>query len=252
MNDDTTSTLRRAVERLDPDVERLVAGGTARGRRLQRRRRAATSLAVVATVGVVAVSAAVVPRLLDDDSVADRTEVADDTTPIPSESIEPTEPTTPPPTDRPDPSVRAGELPALVTSLFPGTVTDAPERSGRIMNGGESFQLAHFLWDGFMMTVGVTSAGGGDPLARCLDNAGQNAACAARKDGTVLLTWGEAGPDVDGGVTGRGVQLYVRGWDVMAIAYNAAYAKDSPVLADQPPFTHAQLTQIVTDPAWFD
>jgi hypothetical protein len=249
MNDEGTSTLRQAAERLEPDVERLVAGGTARGRRLRRRHRVGSSLAAVAAVGVVAASVAVVPQLLDGGS--DTGQLAADPTPVPTETTTPpADP--PPPTHAPDPSVRAGDLPALVTSQFPGTVTDAPERTGGIMNGGESFQVAHFLWDGYLMSVGAMSSGKGDPTARCQDHAGKHGTCTQRPDGSALLAWGETGPEVDGGVTGRGVSLYVEGWEVFAIAYNAADGKESPLLADEPPFTHDQLEQIVSDPAWFD
>jgi hypothetical protein len=118
MNDEGTSTLRQAAERLEPDVERLVAGGTARGRRLRRRHRVGSSLAAVAAVGVVAASVAVVPQLLDGGS--DTGQLAADPTPVPTETTTPpADP--PPPTHAPDPSVRAGDLPALVTSQFPGT-----------------------------------------------------------------------------------------------------------------------------------
>lgn len=252
MNDDSTSTLRRAAERLEPDIERLVTGGMARGRRLKRRRRAGVSLAAVAAVGVVAASAAVVPQLLDGPAAKGDARFAGDPTPIPTESITPEGPADPPPTKRPDPSIRAKELPDLVTSIFPGTVTDAPERTGGIINGGESLQVAHFLWDGFLVSVGGMSSGKGDAMARCQDNAGTNATCTRRQDGSALLTWGQTGPAVDGSVTGRGVTLYLEGWEFFAIAYNAAEGKASPVLADEPPFTHAQLEQIVTDPSWLD
>ncbi|MBJ7357727.1 hypothetical protein [Nocardioides sp.] len=261
MNDDT-HTLRQAAARLEPDVDLLVAGATARGRRLRRRRRVAAGVAAAAAVGVVATGAATVPSLLDSEAkapdrsgFADGTSVAPDpspkTSPIPSE-VKPDEPFQSPPPGSPDPSVRAKEMPGLVTRLFPGEVTDAAERTGQIMNGGESFQVAHFRWNGYLMSVGATSAGGGDPMARCRDNAGDGAVCERREDDSALLTWQATGPASDGGVTGRGVTLYVQGWDVFAIAYNAADGKGSPLLADEPPFTHEQLLTIVDDPSWFD
>ncbi|MDP2773377.1 MAG: hypothetical protein Q8O61_07435 [Nocardioides sp.] len=255
MNDDTSNLLDQAASRLEPDVDRLVAGGTARGRRLKRRRRAATSLAAVAAVGVVAASAAVVPQLLEGESGTGQ--VADGFTPIPPESIAPDDATPRPPPDstlgpRPDPSIRAGELPGLVTSIFPGTVSDAPERTGRIMNGGEESQIAHFLWDGYLMTVGGTASSRTDPMAECEALSGEAMTCTERPDGSVYSAWTQTGPAVDGGVTGRGVSLYVEGWEIFVIAYNAADGKDSPLLAEEPPFTYDELDRILTDPSWFD
>jgi hypothetical protein len=251
MND--TSILREAASRLEPDVDRLVAAGTARGRRLRRRRRLGAGIATVAVVGLVAVSAATLPSLLDGGAkVADTGAPADGTSLIPSEDVQPDEPKVPPPADAPDPSVRAKQLPGLVTRLFGGTVTDADEGTGGIMNGGESYQIAHIRWNGMMTSLGVTSAEGTPPLKRCRENLGEEMTCVARPDGSVLLTWTQTGPALDGAVTGRGVQLYVEGWDLFAISYNAADGKLSPVLADEPPFTYDQLTTIVDDPAWFD
>jgi hypothetical protein len=258
MNDDTT-TLRRAADRLEPDIDLLVAGATSRGRRLRRRRRVGAGVAAVAAVGVVVTGASVVPSLVGDDAgVADRSGFADDssappeTSPIPSESVKPDEPFQSPPPGSPDPSVRAKDLPGLVTSLFPGEVTDADEDTGQIVNGGESFQVAHFRWNGFLVSVGAMSADGGDPMARCRDDAGAGMTCEPGADGAALLFGQETGPAVDGGVTGRSVSLYVPGWDVFALAYNAADGKGSPLLADEPPFSFAQLRAIVEDPSWFD
>ena len=72
-------------------------------------------------------------------------------------------------------------------------------------------------------------------------------------DGSTLLRWSETGPAVDGAVSGQGASLFTDdGWEVFAISYNAADGKDSPVLADDPPLTLAQLEQIVRDDAWFE
>ena len=56
-----TSLLTRAGGELSPDVEALMAGGAARGRRSLRRRRLAVGLGVVAAGGALAVIAALVP-----------------------------------------------------------------------------------------------------------------------------------------------------------------------------------------------
>ena len=255
---DDTELLRRAASRLDPDIDLLVAGGTARGRRLRRRRRLGAGVGAAAVAGVVAASAVLVPQLLDDDTkVADGSGFAEDsptaadTTPIPSEDIKPDEADQPSPPEAPTLSIRAKDLPGLVTSLFPGTVSDAPEDTGQIMSAGQSFQIAHFLWNGTMMSVGASSAGRGDPLKRCQSNLGDGATCVARPDGSALLTSQQTGPAVDGGVSSRFVGLYVVGWDLFAMSYNAGDGKDAPLVADEPPFTHEQLTTIVDDPSWF-
>ena len=258
MNDEL-DTLHRAADRLVPDVDRLVAEGTTRGRALRRRRRVGASLAAAGAVAVLAVGVAVVPSLADGDGraaedpgLADDPSGAPDTSPIPPQEVKPEEPVQSPPAGSPDPSVRARDLPGLVAGLFPGEISDAPEDTGQIMNGGESFQIAHFLWNGMLVSVGGAGSGGGTPMARCQDSAGDGATCVEQPDGSALLTWEQTGPVVDGAVTGRGVQLYVKGWEIFAISYNAGDGKDSPLLAEEPPFTHAQLETIVKDPSWFD
>lgn len=255
MNADT-DILREAASRLEPDVDRLVTGATARGLALRRRRRVGTALAGVAAVAVVAAGVGIASSATDPEVRGDGADVAadpsDTTSPIPPEDVKPDQPLPSPPAGAPDPSVRAKEIPGLVTALYPGEITDAPKSTGRIMNGGESFQVAHFRWNGFLVSVGGMSAGGGEPMTRCRESAGDGATCTRRPDGSALLTWQQTGPAVDGGVTGRGVSLYVPGWDIFATAYNAAEGKDSPVLADEPPFAFEQLQTIVDDPAWFD
>lgn len=255
---DDTDLLRRAASRLDPDIDLLVTGGTARGRRLRRRRRVGAGVGAAAVAGVVAAGAVLVPQLLDDDTkvadgsgFAENSPTAADTTPIPPEDIEPDEVEQPSPPEAPELSIRAKDLPGLVTRLFPGTVSDAPEDTGQIMSAGQSAQVAHFLWNGTMVSVGASSAGGGDPLKRCRSNLGDGSTCVERPDGSALMTSEDTGPAVDGGVTARGVGLYVVGWDLFAMSYNAGDGKDAPLVADEPPFTHEQLTAIVDDPAWF-
>lgn len=49
----------------------------------------------------------------------------------------------------------------------------------------------------------------------------------------------------------RGVAVPSDGWEVFAISYTAADGKDAPVLAPEPPFTHAQLEQVVSSAEWF-
>jgi hypothetical protein len=66
-----------------------------------------------------------------------------------------------------------------------------------------------------------------------------------------VLRWTDSGPPVDGAVSGRGLSLFTPdGWEIFAISCNAADGKDSPVLADEPPFDFDELEQIVMSDAW--
>jgi hypothetical protein len=58
---DLTTLMERAGDGLAPDVDALIAGGAARGRRSLRRRRAAVSFGAVAAVGAIALAATVLP-----------------------------------------------------------------------------------------------------------------------------------------------------------------------------------------------
>lgn len=257
MNDDTVTLLDRAASRLEPDLDRLVAGGTARGRRLRRRRRVGTGLTALAVVGLVATSAAVVPQLLDADGSAPRQgAVASDPTPTPTP-----EPSTPPaPTRRPL-AVTQAEVPGTFAELFPGEITELPAKEVV-----DEAPIVDFRWNGFGVRVGITPAEyslpysidtgeqigtAGGPRKRC--RTGGLGGCVPGPDGSWVATYVNTGPAVDGGVSSRFVTVYTAdGWDVMVVSHNAASSKGSELLADEPPFTVAQLEQAALSGIWFD
>jgi hypothetical protein len=223
-----------------PDPERLVVGGFARGVARERRGRVLAACASVAVMGVVAAGAVAVPRLMG--APADVVVAGDTASPAPT----PPSSSTPP-----EPgalAVTATDIPAVVTGLFPGEVSAAAERTGGVMDGGPDSQVAHFLWNGTLLSVGAVRD---ETMAEQM--CARGTVCTQRPDGSTLLTWGETGPALDGGVAARGVSLFrADGWEVFAISYNAADGKDAPVLAPEPPFTHAQLEQVVSSADWYE
>ena len=238
--------LRESTAELTPDVVGLVEGGTARGQGLRRRRRVGTALAAVAVVGVIGVAASVGPGLLDDgSSQGTEGQVTDPGKPDP---VKPPQKETPPPTRKL--AVKADRIPAIVAELYPGEIAPASARTGRIIDDGPTAQIAHFRWNGFLTSVGAMT--GGSTATEACGNLSPGSTCTQLPDGSTLLRWSETGPAVDGAVSGQGASLFTDdGWEVFAISYNAADGKDSPVLADDPPLTLAQLEQIVRDDAWF-
>jgi hypothetical protein len=249
--------LRRTADDLAlPDVDRLVAGGVARGRRTRRRRvRLGTAIAALSVAGVAGAGALVGPWPAAE---APQASFAEDTaSPTPTPAPTSSESPTPAPSagtvtlTAPGPlALRAQQIPGLVADLFPGTIGAAPERSGGIMDAGADTQIAHFLWNGTLMSVGALR-GQMSAEAMCA-SADPGTVCTDRPDGSTLLTWAQKGPALDGGVTGRGVSLFVGGgWEIFAISYNAADGKDSPVLAPEPPLTHADLERVVSSERWF-
>ncbi|WP_193612438.1 hypothetical protein [Nocardioides lijunqiniae] len=256
MNDDSTSTLQRAASRLEPDVDRLVAGGTARGRRLRRRRRVGGGITAAAVVGLVAAGVAVVPQVLDGGASPRGGAAASDPTPTPTP--DPTTPTAP--TRRPL-AVTQAQVPATFAELFPGQVTELPAKEVV-----DEAPIVDFRWNGFGVRVGITPAEyslpysvdtgeqigtAGGPRKRC--RTGGLGGCVPGPDGSWVATYVNTGPAVDGGVSSRFVTVYTAdGWDVMVVSHNAASSKGSELLADEPPFTVAQLKQAALSGIWFD
>jgi hypothetical protein len=245
--------LRRTADDLAlPDVDRLVAGGVARGRTRRRRAGLGTAIAALGVAGVVGAGALALPWPGAD---APQASFAEDTaSPSPTPSVSPSDSPTPSPAAEPAPPgplvLRAPQIPGLVTDLFPGAVGAAPERTGGIIDGGADTQVAHFLWNGTMMSVGALR--GQMSADDMCAGATPGTVCTDRPDGTTLLTWAETGPAADGGVTARGVSLFAGGgWEVFAISYNAADGKDAAVLAPETPLTHADLEQVVSSERWF-
>jgi len=244
MHEDTNTIalLDRVTSGLVTDVDRLVEGGVRRGRIRRRRRRIGTTLAAAAVVGIIGVAASLAPGLQGESSTGtDAGQVADPGKPEPSAKEQKA------PASARDLNVRADQIPELVTDLFPGAISLASERTGRFIDDGPETQVAHFLWNGFLTTVGAWRASAGDVCGK------GKVECRMLPDGSTLVRWPDVtGPEVDGAVTGRGISLFTTdGWEIFTVSYNAADGKDVPTLAEEPPFAVAQLEQIVTRDVWF-
>jgi hypothetical protein len=269
MDDTTTSpeTAERFAELLHEssnglpvDVTALVSVGMDRGRvRLRRQRRTvATSMAAAGVVGVVALATTVLPG-----RAAQGVNPAG-SVPAPATSAISTAAT--PAAKLPvvkrqpvvvrDIPVRAAELPKLFTDLYPGKVTPAEERTGRIIDNGRhgvnAAQIAHFLWNGKQTSV-VFAAFAGTPIQRCnlLKSDGRiRTTCTERPDGTVLMAWWDKDPDVPGSSAQSVALLTNHGYSIEVISYNTA-GKHLPALSAQPPFSIDQMTKAVTSTHWF-
>ena len=240
--------LHESTTELTPDVVGLVEGGTARGQGLRRRRRVGTALAAVAVVGVIGVAASVGPGLLDNGSSGTEGQVTDPGKPDP---VKPPQKEQKTQASSRHLAVKADRIPDLVTELYPGEISPADARTGRNIDDAPSVQIAHFLWNGHLTSVGATH--GETSASVACSQLSPGATCTEGPDGSTLLRWSETGPAADGGVTAQGVSLFTDdGWEVFAISYNAADGKGTPVLAHDPAFTLAQLEQIVGRDAWYE
>ena len=145
-------------------------------------------------------------------------------------------------------AVTARQIPALVTAVVPGEVVPYEPYGGYVDAGSDV--VAHFQLDGYLVSAGISEATG-DPVTKCRQSVrGTDGACEQRPDGSVLLTAEDQGPAADGAVSRRVVALFRDGFYISVSAYNAATAKDSAVLAAEPPLTYADLEAIVTGPGW--
>ena len=245
-----TELLRRASDGLTPDVDRLVGGGIARGRSRQRRARIGTTVASLAVIGVVGGLAAVVPRLGGADSAPDPGFATDGGGVVATETASPT------PTESPAPDasvprdlapIRAVEIPATVDELL-GTASATEVRATDPVLDEPDQRFAVFLYDGMNTSVGMNNVL--EPsLAGCRAEAEAiDGACVELTDGTVQQVWG---PILADGVTCQGASAYRFGYVVWATSCNAAEAKDSPALADQPPIPIELLEKVVLSDIWF-
>lgn len=267
MNEHENARITRLLEQgsdgLEPDVAGIVERGRERGRRRVRRARIGASLAAAAVVGVVAVSAAVVPSLLGDEARTVESGFADGPSDdgLADDGLASDVPAQEPSTEvsvGPEEvaparlSMKAAEIPGLVRSLYPAEVAEIEDLGG--FRDSAEGPVAHFSWDGFATSAGANPprVQGDTPLEVCRASASADMSCRERADGSAVLTWLQEGPAVDGGVTGRGVSVFTPGWEVWVVSYNASEGKDAPVLADEPPFTFEQLEAIGSDQAWFD
>ncbi len=262
--DERISTLfRDSTAEVEPDVAGLVRGGIDRGRVKRRRSNLGMVLAAAATVSVVGVTASVVSTLgssgagLDPAGAPAAAPATSTVTPPKATTPRATKPGRPPSIPTADIPVKAAELPRSFTKLYPGKITPAEERTGRIMDDGRAGQYAHFRWNGFTTSVTFV-AFTGTPAEKCrevqLDASQSGAApvkCQPRPDGSVLTTGRGTAPARDGGGTSQGASLFTtHGYEIFVQSYNTAL-KEGPILADEPPFSIAQLIRAVTSKVWF-
>ncbi len=269
MNDHPTPTelLDRATTGLAPDVDRLVAGGIARGRRTQRRRRAGATLAAVAVFGVIGAAASLVPH---PDGRSGSTPVADDTgtptatatpsevppeTPSASVSLPPQTPSatatpaSPPagaPTDRV--TVTARQVPGTFEQLL-GRSDAGPLRLDPPYGAasGPHDLVAHFSWQGTLTSL-LIERFDGDAQQSCQQSAGPGDTCTTDAQDDPMLLWG---PDTNDGVSAQGATVWRDGFEVNVLSYNAAEGKGSPALTKYPPISMDDLSLLAASDAWF-
>ncbi len=244
--DDTgvTELLHRASDGLTPDVDRLVSGGIARGRSRRRRARIGTTVASLAVIGVVGGLAVVVPRLGGADSARDPDIASDGPSVTATET--PTE--TPTPSDRLR-DIPAAQVPTVALSLLDPPVSVALGKPD-VHLGEPGNRVVTVRLDGMVTQFGMIGPGPGSSSSSCESDAeSMGGSCQEIEDGVLLLTWGPADDD---GVTCQGASVERSRHEVYVTSCNAAERRDSPPLADEPPLSVVQLTQIVANDYWFE
>jgi hypothetical protein len=130
-----TALLERATRGLQPDVARLVAQGTARGRRTRRRHLVATTVSTLVLAG----AAVVMPSLGSGGGAAsDRTTVAAD-----------------PGSDRREVAVSPADLARTLSTLLPGK---APRTDLWVESGSDGAHRGTLTWRGARVTVAIDDA----------------------------------------------------------------------------------------------
>jgi hypothetical protein len=218
-----TDLLERVGSGLEPDVARLVAGGAARGRTRQRRRRAGVAAGWLAVVAVLLAATAL--------ATAGDTEppVANDSTatpPVPADS----EPRTP---------IARDDVPAAFASLFGGSVSAALAGEGAVTD---------FRWESYQVRVVIASAGlpGLDPAARCTADSGQPN-CVVLANGTavaLLSKLDEPRAPARGGAEGYTPD----GFDVSIRVGDASGSKSGPIQSRR---DELDLVAAVASDIWF-
>lgn len=244
---------RQATDRLQPDVDRLVAGGLDRGRARRRRHLAGTAVAAVATLGVLG-AGAVVPQLGQD--VGPDVQVATDggtptptPTPTPTETPEPTPPapTTSHLSESGQPTVSAADIPRLVGELVPGHQVSGPLMNppyGVSDQGSE--KIVHFRVDGMLTAVVITRASASLGYD-CADESTVD--CRTLADGTVVQV---AEPTTGDQVTMQGVIAIGDTWMVDVMSYNAAEGKEVVPVQPEPALGEEDLVALASSDAWFE
>lgn len=242
-----TQLLRRATDDLQPDTDRLVAGGVARGRTLRRRRQVGTALASAAVVAIVGAGAASVP-LLSGNEAGSQLATAPSTSPPTATSTPTTTPT--PSTTSPPPEARrlavpADEIPGVVANLAPGHKVGAAltEPPYGLANKVDE-RVVHFRIDGMLASVVITRAS----QSLAYDCTDENVECHTLDDGTVVQL---PAPSTADGVTMRGALAIGERWMVDVMSYNAADGKDAQPVQPEPALTEDELVTIATSNVWF-
>lgn len=242
---------RRATDHLDADVDRLVAGGLARGRARRRRHLAGTAVAAVATFGVLGVGAAVLPGP-GGDTPGDIRVATGVGTPTPTATPTPSAAPTPTPATSHlsgvgEPTVMAADIPRRVSELVPGHRVEGPltDPPYGVVNGDDK-KVVHFRVDGMLTSVVITRASAS--LAYdCTDESA--VACRTLGDGTVVQV---APPTTADQVTMQEVVAIGQTWMVSVLSYNAAEGKGVPPLSAEPALSEDELVAVATTGAWFE
>jgi hypothetical protein len=233
--------LRDSTSGLEPDVAELVAGGIERGRTARRRRHLGTALGGVA-MGAVVAALAVAPGLGDSGSPEQGT-AADQ--PSDKPKTKPQQPKAGGPIPDAALAVDAVDVPVVFAELL-GATEAGPvlrEHPYPVVNEPDR-RIAHFLFDGTLTTFIIEPAAG---MGTCAEQATPPATC-AKVDGQDVLTWPPTEADQ---VTAQSVSVWVHGYIVTAMSYNAAEGKEVAPLTDAPPISLDQLTEVASNDAWF-
>jgi len=265
-----SALFHESTAEIEVDVAGLVRGGITRGRARHRLHTIGTAFAAAAGVaGIVGVALTVGPNLgSGDNGIAPAASSSKPTSAptaatakpstAPPKSKDPAgKPTNVPPPATADIPVQAASLPGTFAQLFPGKITQAEKRTGRIIDDGRQNQIAHFLWKGYLISVGF-SAYNGTPAEGC-ETTRQDAAlagrlpvdCVKRPDGSVLYSTSGQEPAVDGGGKANIAALFTTDhYEIWIQAYTYG-RKGGPNLSAKPPLSEQQLKQAVTSKAWF-
>ncbi|WP_243058843.1 hypothetical protein [Nocardioides sp. SR21] len=252
-----TDLLDRSTAGLAPDVERLVEGGAARGRRTLRRRRMGTALGAAAVVGVVGVGAVVLPT--EGPGRADDTSAASGPSATGSPSQAPL--TAPRKVDSDGDGKADAEVSAdlrtveeihadLQVLLGPGASDLLDGRRGPVANL-EGDELSWFFrFDGAEAQVSVYPVGrgctpSGEQIAQqtgCLETGGVEYRTAG--------PWSSSG----GGQRGQTAVAWQQGFEIMVISENVrqALSGESTQVADLPTIPLETLVAAATSDIWFE
>lgn len=257
--------LEEAASRLSVDVDSLVAGGLARGRRLRRRRQVVVGLGSVAAVAVLGVGSVWAGHSFGSSTQA--ISPADSSPPSPSVSAAPVFP--------PHAALATtAEIEQRLRDALPGVAMEGlkvrigPDRMLRQSGGAQ--EAPQTVGVGF--TVGGAAVGFSvdwasaervamglsvlPPDSECTNGHPMDPGCHALPDGSWIDTWNEH-PEGGTGTPANEVENRVSywrtdGWRIYSSALNSTEEKGKTVVAVHPPLTVAQLQALATSDIWFD